>query len=135
MIDGAKPDSEERYTICTLGFVANSDDYWLLGDVFMRGFYVIHDDDNQMLGMAPHSNSDKEALTLALEMPTKVLTTFEWMLWMKILLGIGIVAGVVLLGLFGWYVWPKIYEYFTSTNLASKATYRSDSEFTLIILK
>lgn len=148
LIDGARPDAEERLTICTLGFVANSDDYWLLGDVMMRGFYVIHDDANHMIGIAPHSNSDKSALRLATQFPTDYITNFEWKLWMKILVGVGIAVLVILLILFGWFIWPKVWSWLTSTNLASKQSYTSlaklgssraesntEGDFSLIILK
>lgn len=33
-------------SVCILGFVQNNEDFWLLGDVFMRGFYSVHDMDN-----------------------------------------------------------------------------------------
>ena len=46
-------------SVCVVGFIGNSDDFWLLGDVFMRGFYSVHDMGNQKIGFVPHSNSDK----------------------------------------------------------------------------
>lgn len=27
---------------CSLGLGANSDDYWLLGDVFLKNYYAVH---------------------------------------------------------------------------------------------
>lgn len=34
---------------------------FVLGDSFMRGFYTIHADDTGMLGLVPHSLSQKRA--------------------------------------------------------------------------
>jgi hypothetical protein len=46
--------------VCYLGFQKNPGDYWLLGDNFYRGFYMIHDDTKGMIGIAPHSTSSKD---------------------------------------------------------------------------
>ena len=40
-----------------MGFVVNSYDYWLLGDVFLRGYYSIHDASGKRLGLTPHITS------------------------------------------------------------------------------
>ena len=37
------------------------DDYWLLGDTFLRGYYSVHDYESMRFGFAPHSTSDKPA--------------------------------------------------------------------------
>ena len=37
------------------------DNYWILGDSFLRGFYSIHDGVNYKMGFAPHSKSTKKA--------------------------------------------------------------------------
>lgn len=57
---------------CYLGFKKNTADFWLLGDNFFRGFYMIHDDANGMLGIAPHSTSTKEEIKWG-AIPDKVL--------------------------------------------------------------
>jgi len=49
---------------CVLGFLdGEGQDYWLLGDVFMRGYYSIHDNSdhkNAKIGWAPHATSTKK---------------------------------------------------------------------------
>lgn len=42
---------------CLLAIVQNDDDYWLLGDVFIRNYYSIWDEENDQLGLAPHITS------------------------------------------------------------------------------
>ena len=49
---------------CILGFLdGEGQDYWLLGDVFLRGYYSIHDNrdhKNARIGFAPHATSSKK---------------------------------------------------------------------------
>ena len=52
-------------SLCFLGFILNDqeDDYWVLGDVFLQGYYSIHDNSdplNAKLGLVPHKNSSKD---------------------------------------------------------------------------
>lgn len=49
-------------SVCIFAFTQNTDDFWLLGDPFYRGYYVVHDDKNGKVGIAPHSTSTKKAL-------------------------------------------------------------------------
>lgn len=58
----------EHEKVCYLGFQRNPVDYWLFGDNFYRGFYMIHDDLNGRIGIAPHSTSSKETVVAA-ELP------------------------------------------------------------------
>ena len=44
-------------SVCIFSFTQNSDEFWLLGDVFYRGYYVTHDDTNAKIGLAPSSIS------------------------------------------------------------------------------
>ena len=44
---------------CVLGFEAGTQTYFILGDVFLRGYYSIHDLENNRIGFAPHRNSHK----------------------------------------------------------------------------
>jgi hypothetical protein len=37
------------------------DEYFILGDTFLRGFYSVHDNENARFGFAPHAGSDKAA--------------------------------------------------------------------------
>jgi len=42
---------------CMTGLINNFEDYMLLGDVFLRNFYAIHDYENDRLGLVPHVGS------------------------------------------------------------------------------
>lgn len=46
-------------SICIVGFLPNTGDYWLVGDNFFRGYYTIHDSPNNRIGLVPHSFSEK----------------------------------------------------------------------------
>lgn len=55
--------NQDDITGCLLGFGASDMPYWLLGDVFLRGYYSVHDMDNDRIGFAPHKNSNKKIIT------------------------------------------------------------------------
>ena len=38
---------------CLIGFMANTEDNWVLGDIFFRNYYSIWDDSNNQLTFAP----------------------------------------------------------------------------------
>lgn len=42
---------------CLMGFAANSDNYWLLGDSFLRNYYSIWDEENDRIGFAPKNTA------------------------------------------------------------------------------
>ena len=44
---------------CAFCLVADDSGYWLLGDVFMRGWYNIHDYTNMRMGFVPYQGSTK----------------------------------------------------------------------------
>lgn len=49
-------------SVCALTVVANSQDFFLMGSSFMRGYYTIHDDRQEFgepgyLGLIPHKTS------------------------------------------------------------------------------
>lgn len=44
---------------CAIGFTSVSEPYFLLGDVFFRGYYVIHDDKKGKLGFAVQAGTYK----------------------------------------------------------------------------
>jgi len=46
-------------SVCTIGIVPNSEDYWLFGDSFLRGYYSVFNMETGKLGLAPHVDSDK----------------------------------------------------------------------------
>ena len=76
-------------TVCFMGIVASNDmSYWLLGDVFLTGYYSIFDNsdhDNGRIGFAPHATSSKPVV--GENMPyinTKVddiLWEHSWLFW------------------------------------------------------
>ena len=39
---------------CIIGIVNSGDDYWLLGDAFLKSYLSIWDDDNGKISLAPH---------------------------------------------------------------------------------
>lgn len=49
-------------TGCVLGFTASEMPYFLLGDVFLRGYYSVHDHTNDRIGFAPHATSKKKII-------------------------------------------------------------------------
>lgn len=67
---------------CMLGFMATNQTYFILGDVFLRGYYTIHDLERDRIGIAPHSNSRKqrlEAAVLPSETQYQALTENTWL--------------------------------------------------------
>ena len=44
-----------------------------MGDVFYRGYYVIHDDNASRLGIVPHATSGKTAVERLSTLPTEYL--------------------------------------------------------------
>ena len=46
---------------CGLCFNESKDDMWILGDVFMRGWYHIHDFENKRQGFVPTKLTSKRA--------------------------------------------------------------------------
>jgi len=41
--------------ICTMAISSNKQDFLILGNSFLRGYYSIHDMENGLLGLAPNS--------------------------------------------------------------------------------
>lgn len=58
---------------CSLCFSGGDQDYWILGDAFMRGWYNIHDGDNLRMGFVPFAGSNKVVPTQATSIPTTYL--------------------------------------------------------------
>ncbi len=56
---------------CLIGIVTTNDDYFLFGDVFLREFYSIWDDEGAKLGLVPHKHTT--ATMLIGNKPTQVL--------------------------------------------------------------
>ena len=62
-------ESSESYGMC---IDESWDDYWVLGDAFLRGFYSTHDHAENRFGFAPHSLSTKKSPYKG-DIPTEVL--------------------------------------------------------------
>lgn len=52
-------------------------DEWILGDVFMRGWYNIHDADNKRMGFVPFTGSSKSAAVVSSTTPSASMPTVE----------------------------------------------------------
>jgi hypothetical protein len=66
---------------CTVGFEKGDDENWLLGDVFLRNYYSIWDNDRSQVGFGPHKTSHASIMTLP-DMPyppttIKVIENYE----------------------------------------------------------
>jgi hypothetical protein len=66
----ASPAQDE--SVCALAITANSEEFFLLGNSFMRGYYTIHDMQDGFLGIAPNRYSDKDYLIRG-EIPSRTL--------------------------------------------------------------
>ena len=53
---------------------SSSRDYFILGDTFLRGWYAIHDFDNQRMGFIPQASSSKKEAVLSTTTPDGVFT-------------------------------------------------------------
>lgn len=69
---------------CLLAFVVHTQEFWLLGDAFLMGYYSIHDNEdhaNARVGFAPHSTSTKPDIV---DFPSaNIKNTFESVAWEK----------------------------------------------------
>ena len=119
-------------SLCMFAFTQNTDEFWLLGDVFYRGYYVIHDDVGAKVGIAPHSTSMKRALIHTDEKPTKTLLGYAWTKRQKILMGVGIPVVVILIVLFFLFVWPRIWKWIKKP---SKKTSESIAFLPIVLIK
>lgn len=103
-------DNNDR-SFCIFAFTQNTDEFWLLGDVFYRGYYVIHDDLNAKIGIAPHSTSHKKALLHTDYIPSKTLQNGEWSKKKQLLVYGGIPVAIILVILFFLLLWPRIWKF------------------------
>ena len=58
---------------CTLCISPKDITYWLMGDVFMRGWYSVHDLDQKRIGFVPYKGSNKSVPILADSYPKELL--------------------------------------------------------------
>ena len=65
------------YGTCSICLFGTDRNYWLLGDVFLRGWYSIHDHTNGQMGFVPYSGSAKTKPDAATSTPTAASPTSE----------------------------------------------------------
>jgi hypothetical protein len=56
-----------------MGFAANYENYWLLGDSFLRNYYTIWDEENDRLGFAPKVTATTSTIRTGEPAPTEIL--------------------------------------------------------------
>jgi len=109
LLDASKKHNQSS---CEIGFMKNSAEFWLLGDAFYRGYYVIHDDANDRVGIAPHSNSVKRDIEERKGSKYPGPQIDKSVYWADVKLGseiVGVSVMVLGTGLLLWKcVWPMI---------------------------
>ena len=68
-----KASADPRVTECLIGFTKSPMDFFVLGDTFMRGFYMIHSETNNLVGIVPHAGSTKSGPIFEAHPPTRPL--------------------------------------------------------------
>jgi hypothetical protein len=82
-----------EYYYCFIEIGASSDDLWLLGDTFLMNYYSVWDNDNSMVGLAPHITSTATTIDAATLPPND--NYFVPYTTMDIAIEIGKYAGIV----------------------------------------
>jgi hypothetical protein len=49
-------------SVCALAIIENEQDFFLMGNSFLRGYYSIHDMQDGYIGFVPHETSSKHWL-------------------------------------------------------------------------
>jgi len=128
-----KPSNWQEGDACFIGFMKSPEEFWLLGDTFFRGYYTIHNDDQNKVGVMPHATSTKSRPEFHTYLPTQELTEFyEWTTSMIIITVIAVILVVTVIVLFFVYVWPVIWEWIHSSGKPATRNYDSSS---LIVLQ
>lgn len=76
--------------------------FWILGDAFLRGWYSIHDYEENRFGFAPFPGSEKVAAQyVGLDTPTinpfESLSSSSWMTTLIIISSVGLIVAVVII--------------------------------------
>lgn len=122
-----KDASKEYEDVCMLGIVDDAkSSYWVLGDVFLRGYYTILDNDDHAaakMGIKPHSGSEKynvEKTRLPVESLENLLWELTWLAQIfppsSPLSIISWLFGSVWVWLFGIYEWEGTFEVSVTIN-------------------
>jgi hypothetical protein len=102
-----------------IAFTENDADYFLIGDAFFRGFYSVHDDDNDRIGFAPHSESNKSAAVFTSSPPQNSIKLGFFVKYkQEILIVVGSVLVVAGLAILTTIVWPKVWKWFKGKGRA-----------------
>ena len=101
-------------SICIIAFTSNDSNFFLVGDSFFRGFYSIHDDENDRIGFAPHSESTKSAPVFAKYLPTNSIELNFFTKYRKeLLMALGAVLILAGCAVFVIELWPKIKKWYS----------------------
>ena len=116
LVDASEEKDDSK---CLIAFTANDSDYFLIGDAFFRGFYSVHDDNNDRIGFAPHSESNKTAAVFASTPPKNSIKLGFFVKYKQEIL---IVAGSILvvagLAIFATILWPKFWKWYKGKGAA-----------------
>ena len=69
--------------ICVYSSGNDSDSRWVIGNSFMRGYYVTHDLEQMKVGIAPQDNRYKNKGYEG-DLPYKMMRPFAWLLYLSI---------------------------------------------------
>ena len=110
LVDPGHPNTKYNST-CQLGFLKNQEDFWLVGDILLRGYYSVHDDDSGLFGLAPHATSLKREISNS-NWPSQALLIDTDSSQMQTYMSIALIFAAVLalVGLVV-YCWPSIWKW------------------------
>ena len=74
-----KATNNQSEDVCYIGLIESPIDAFILGDSFMRGFYIIHSDADSMVGIVPHAGSVKEVPEFAMHPPELHIDAYGFM--------------------------------------------------------
>ena len=103
-----------------MAFMANKSNFWLLGDSFYRGYYLIHDEDNARIGVVPHATSvkrDVEMIPVGWKLSTDDLIQGRFSKAWTFVETLGVVALIAtVIAVFVIWIYPEIKKCFDKTG-------------------